>query len=362
MALCQLINQSFQSPDVCFRTIRDFLAGADGIDDFTPSGPNPGPGYEIVDASYASGDPADTTAGDWCVLKSNGEAGTYPLYLHFLFGTSRHRLTAWLGWDAENHMGNGPAIGSLNNIYHNGAGLGALYIHADLDEIHVIIRPQNSNNWYWHPFGRLKPDHTLYDGTAAQVAAVVEAGTDVTIALSAWPLWAEVGRKIYNWDEATGLIHELEITAASEVARTITVAQAWAKAAGSWLAEDMLCFVGYNDTPAYASSSDSVTGVPRRSGLNLVERYAYRFGINEQLPGMDMKYRHRALTDIWVMRGAGAESNAPEMRGRLTLARQSHTNLDPAGVQGVAMTDEAGENWRLYTVYSTRVIAFREAY
>lgn len=361
MALCQLINQVFQSPDVCFRTIRDFLAAADGIDDFTPSGPNPGPGYEIVDESYNSGDPADTTADDWCVLKSKGEAGTYPIYLHFKFGTNYHRIGMYLGWDATAHRGIGANIGYNDNIYHNGAGLGVLYIHADLDEIHIVIKPQNVSSRYWCPFGRLKPDHLLYDGTAVLVAGVIAAGTDVTITLPSWPGWAEVGRKIYSWDEATGDLNELEITAASETAGTITVAQAWARAAGSWLAEDLFCFVGY-DSSHSPGNGTSVYGIPRRAGTSLTSRYDYKFLVNGYTVGVDGKYGRRLLTDILVLRGEGYESNGPEMRGRLALARQSFNWLTPSGAQGVAMTDEAGQNWRLYTVYSDRVIAFREAY
>ena len=355
MALCQLVNQGFQSPDVCYRTIRDFLAAADGIDDFTPSGPNPGPGYEIADASYASGDPADTTAGDWCVLKSSGEAGTYPHYLLFTFGTLVHKIVMYPGWDATTHRGTGPINGYEENIYHNGAGLGTLYIHADLDEIHIIIRPQATTTYYRHPFGRLKPDHLFYDGEAVRVAGAIGAGANVTLNLPVWPGWARAGGKIYNWDAND--YRELTITAASEAARTITAAQAWDMSPGSWLAEDVFFFVGINRYHAPGGGYASVYGRPSRS-LDASQQIQYALNVCEYMPGNDIKYGERVLADIWVARQYYQQG---EMRGRLALARGSHTALGN-NEQGVAWTDENGENWRIYSINSQRVIAFREAY
>lgn len=358
MALRQLINQVYQSPDVCFRTIRDFLAGVDGIDDYTPSGANPGPGYEIVDEHYNSGNPADTTAGDWCVLKSNGEAGTYPHYLHFIFGTTRHKMTLYLGWDNDTHNGLGGPIGYYDNIYHNGAGLGTLYIHADLDECHIVIKPQDVTALYWHPFGRLKQDHTLYDGVPMRVVSPIAAGDEVTITLPNWPGWAAVGRKIYSWDDS-GALNELTITAVNDNILTITVAQAWNRTAGSWLAEDVFFFAPYDSSNSPGSSTSNLYGLPRRVGV-MTNQYTYALLVNNYTVGLDGKYDDRLLTDILVVRGWGYVTEGPEMRGRLALARQSFNWLGES--QGVPYTDNAGQNWRLYNVYYDRVIAFKEAY
>ena len=348
MALRQLINKSCNSPDAVFRTIRDFLAAANGIDDFGAGGPNPGPGYEIVDASYASGDPTSTTNGDWCVLRSHGEANSYPVYVRLNFGVSQHGINPYLHWDAENHVG---ALGMARNtnVYHNGAGEVLLWIYADLDEIHIVIRPQSGSNYFWHPCGRLKPDMLLYDGAAVRVEAAVEAGENTEIGLPSWPGWAEIGRKIYSWD-ASGL-NVLTITGVDEARRVIAVDRSWAREAGSWLAEDLLLFAAsaHNST-----AGGSETLYMRPSHLDAEGAVSGSVAGNAILPavaGMDAKYGRRYGCDVWLQR-------TNEIRGRLANARSSRYSASP---QGAAWTDDEGRGWRLHTVYNGSVMAFREA-
>ena len=349
MALRQLLNRSCNSPDAVFRTIRDFLAAANGIDDFTPAGDNPGPGYEIVDASYASGDPTNTTTNDWCVLKSNGEANTYPHYLHLKFGSLYHQLNPYLHWNTETHTGMGGM--SYSNVYHNGAGQVLLFLHADLDEAHIVIKPQGqANYYYWHGYGRLKPDHLAYSGAAAQAPGAIQAGTDVTITLDSWPDWAANGRKIYNWD-SLGL-HELTITATDQANRAITVQTAFAKAAGSWLAEDLLLFAsrGYNYG---AAAADIFSGLPRRSGSNPLNPAAMYVNLpsTNYGSGVDSKYGER----FGVAARIGCSG---EYRGSLALMADSNT---APNAQAEAWTNVTGEAWRVYTVYNNRSIILREA-
>ncbi len=349
MALAQLLNRACNSPDAVFRTIRDFLlSDPDGIDDFGPSGNNPGPGYELVDASYASGNPADTTTGDWCVLRSHGEANTYPHYLRLSFGAAQHGINVALHWDSDEHVGYGLTTRNTN-INHNGAGEVRLYIHADLDECHIIILPRATTTWFWHPCGRIKPDHTFYDGAAVQVSAAIAAGSDTTITLPSWPAWAEVGRKIYNWD--TSGLHELEIVAASESTRVITVASSYDKAAGSWLAEDIFLYTvsSYNTA---AGASNWLYGLPDRAAAASGSLAVAAFnGAFPGFSGTENKYNMRYGVDIWLHR-------AGEVRGRLGNARYS--NQSPAS-PGEAWVDDKGQPWRLYTVYSGAGMAFREA-
>lgn len=348
MALAQLLNRSCNSPDAVFRTIRDFLISANGIDDFTPSGNNPGPGYELVDASYASGDPDNTTTNDWCVLRSHGEAGTYPHYLRLVFGSTLHQIWLYLHWDAATHTGFAPVGTTNGNVYHNGAGQVAIWLHADLDEIHPVIRPQGQSYYYWTAFGRLKPDHLAYSGQAVQVAAAVEAGDDVVITLPSWPDWARVGRKVYNWDTAS--LHELEIAAASEAARTITVARSWAKNAGSWLTEDLLlfCHRSYNYG---VRSNDIFAGLPPRSGAPATQQW-YWCGVLQSFWALDNKYGRHVTMTMPVMR-------ANEYRGSLALIRDAYRW--GAANPGEAWTDEAGLPWRVYPAYSGSDIILREA-
>lgn len=344
MALCQLLNRACNSPDVVFRTLRDFLAAVDGIDDFTPAGDNPGPGYEIVDASYASGNPADTTTGDWCVLRSYGEAHSYPVYIQIVFGASQHSINPYLHWDTEAHTG---SMGTTrwNNVNHNGAGDVLLYVYADLDEIHIVIKPRASNVWWWHPCGRIKSDQTFYNGVALQAAQPIATDTDVTISLPSWPEWAKVGRKIYNWDTVS--IHELTISAVDEVSRTITVETAYSKAAGSWLVEDMLIFTN----SAYNSkATEGRYAIPGRNTAAPATQFSFGTAITP-LPGWDVKYGIRLTSDIWM-------TGTNIVCGRLALVRQSRYAITN---QGEPWTDDAGVSWRLHNVSDNVVLAFREA-
>lgn len=341
--LAQLLNRSCNSPDAVFRTLRDFLSATDGIDDFSPSGNNPGPGYELVDASYASGSPDDTTTGDWCVLRSHGEAGTYPTYIRLNFGATQHGINIGLGWDAASHVGFA-FTNRQTNIYHNGVGNVGLYIYADLDEIHIVMLPRSSSNWYWHPCGRLKPGATFYDGSVVLVAEPIQAGADVEIAMPTWPGWAEVGRKIYSWDQSS--IHELTIAAASEASRTIAVDTAYDKAAGSWLAEDLAIFTNSSHN---SSATEGRWVIPPRIAPFTTAIAAYTELPN--MPGLDGKYGVRYGCDIWI-RGTN------EIRGTLTNARLSRY---ATAAQGEAWTDDEGQSWRLHTAYNGVVMAFREA-
>lgn len=351
MPLHQLLNRSCNSPDVVFRTIRDFLAAANGIEDFTLGGQCPGPGYNIVDASYASGDPGNTTANDWCVLKSTGEAHSYPVYIRLNFGATQHGINPYLHWDSDTHAGFG-GIARTTNIYHNGAGDVLLNIYADLDEIHIVIKPRSVNNYYWHPCGRIKPDMLLYDGVALQCSSPITAGNGTVIPLPSWPAWAAVGRKIYNWD--TTSLHELEITAIDTTGMTVTVAESFAKAAGSWLAEDVALYTAtsHNADAAGSGSTGALHILPTRAGA---VTSAQTVMVMPNIVGQDDKYSNRYACDIWLSRTA---SGVNEVRGRLANARLSRA---AASAQGEAWTDEDGLPWRLHTVYNGVTIAFREA-
>lgn len=346
MALRQLLNRSCNSPDAVFRTIRDFLVAQNGIDDFRPGGSNPGPGYEIVDASYASGDPTNTTSGDWCVMRSHGEANSYPVYMKLDFGATMHSLNPYLAWDSAGHSGN---MGlARSNVYHNGAGDVTLYIYADLDEIHIVIKPQSIANWYWSVCGRLKPGMTVYDGAALQVSSAIPAGANTTISMPSWPGWAEVGKKLYSWD-ASGL-GEVEISDADVANLTVTLASSAARTAGSWLVEDAFVFASAGGTSgtAQAGGNNSLYGLPNRDGVTTATAYT---PILPAISGNDGKYGDRFTADIWIQRDG-------EVRGRFALARVSR--FAPSA-QGEAWTDEAGNNWRLHTVFNNTGMAFREA-
>ena len=351
MALRQLLNRSCNSPDAVFRTIRDFLSAVNGIDDFTAGGDNPGPGYEIVDESYASGDSTSTTADDWCVMRSPGEFGPWPHYVRLGFGTLRHDINAYLAWDSDAHTGMG-GTGRTTNINHNGAGEVILYIYADLDEIHIVILPRGGSNWYWHPCGRIKPYMTFYSSDAVQVAEAITGGVDATVILPTWPAWAKVGGKIYLWDDLS--LSEAEIVAADAAAQTITLSGQVGKRAGSWLAEDLLLFAGssYNTS---AGANNNLYGLPGRGGGSTVAMTAQL----PSFPGIDDKYSIRYGCDIWVTQVPGSGgAGANGIRGRLANVRL--TQAEPAG-HGETWTDDEGNNWRLHTVYNKAVLAFREA-
>lgn len=344
MALAQLLGASLNSEAKVFMTIRDFLAAANGIDDYSPSGPNPGPGYEIVDESYASS-ATDPSSGDWCVLRSFGEAGSYPVYHRLSFGATSHGLGTWLHWDVATHTGvMGANTGSM--IHHNGAGDVLLYIHADLDEAHIIIKPRALSFYYWTPFGRIKPNCLTYDGTAVQLVAPLEMGDNVDIALHTWPPWAAVGKKIYNWD--TFGIHELAISAVDAVSRTITVDKAYPKYVESWLAEDVCVYTYYSYSADL--TSDGIVAVPNRTSLYTSTRcYGTPLSATDML--IDSKYGDRYAADVWI--GAGGN-----LRGRFGLLRTTGVITG----QSVAWQDEDGNAWRLYKPYnSPRYIALREA-
>lgn len=358
MALAQLLGASLNSEAKVFMTIRDFLAAADGIDDYTPSGPNPGPGWEIVDESYASGDPMNPTSNDWCVLRSFGEAEAYPVYIKLTFGATYHGISAYLAWDEGLQVGL-VGVSQTENIRHLGAGEVLLYIHADLDEIHIVIKPRGVTDYFWSAHGRIKPNLLTYDGAALQVAGAVQAGSGVVIPLPSWPGWAVPGRKIYHWDATS--IHELTITAADDAAQTITVETAYNKAAASWLAEDLFVFV-FSGSTATLNGNSGFAGVPSRqsAGSSITcgnSALSMRYGYN------DGKYGDRFSADIWLYND---NQNNPQCRGRLGLLRATAPLATGSG-QAVAWQDEERQNWRLYRIYNVpsgspqAALALREA-
>lgn len=297
-----------------------------------------------------------TPRHDWCVLRSNGEAGTYPHYLRMRFGATVHNISLYLHWDAETHSGwaeVGPtgSGSTVGNVYHNGAGQVLLWLHADLDEIHLIIKPQAQNNHYWTAYGRLKPDHLCYSGQAVQVPAAIEAGEGVVIALPSWPDWAEVGRKIYNWDTAS--LHELTITAVNEATRTITVAAAYNKASGSWLVEDMLLFC-HRSYGYQVRGNDILTGLPQRANTAQGQPGQNNYYVSNlyYLWSVDGKYDKKLSYDILIFR-------QNEFRGRLALMRDAY-QWGTTG-QGLAWEDETGQPWRVYTAYNSNNIILKES-
>ena len=337
MALKFVRNIAAASPAETFRHIRDFLIASNGIADYSATGV----GYTVVDSSYAGGNSSAPAPGDWCVLASNGEADSYPLYYRLEFGTTnRHRIKIYLGWNATTHTGIGEAY-SGDNIEHGGAA-STISIHADLDEIHIIINPSASANTFWHPFFRLTS--TTYSGDALPVAAAIAAGSNVDITLPSWPPWAEAGKIIYNWD-GTGM-HLLTITAIDQAGLTITVATSYAKSAGSWLAED-LCYGVPKDG---WSSITSVCCVPQRSGSLTDTTYAIVYPAIASL-GPDSKYGHRFVADLFV-------ATAGELHGKFKLARETSA----PSAQGAAWVDIAtGQAYRIYTAYSGKHTAIMEA-
>ena len=343
MALATARDIVTNDKSATFRHIRDFLASQNGIADYSASGA----GYTIVDSAYASG--ADTpAANDWCVLKSHGEAGSWPLWHKLTHGSGMaHSIKSYLAWDATTHKGWGELYQS-DNIQCGTAGC-TLHIHADLDEIHILIQPGNTGNLYWSPFFRLGPGQTLYSGQALQLADALPARSVPTvIALPAWPDWAQAGRKICNWDGKK--MQALAITAVNEPVQTITVASTQAMAAGSWLVEDICYGAPYNATANAPSTSGNLICMPNRSG-GLV-----RMPVNRVFPrlgtlGPDGKYGERLIAPIYVgLLGA--------VYGRLKLTFETSQPTS----QGEAWRDpKTGRAYRVYAVYSGVHIAVREA-
>lgn len=367
MALAQLLNvpiHTWPASD-SFRYIRDFLACRNGIADFTPSGPNPGPGYEIVDEYYAAAQ-NPLMSGDLCVFKSFGEANSYPHYLKLTFGANTHGMAVYLHWDAATHTGWAGAGANAGTIHFDNYQ-GVLSIHADLDELHIITQYRQGSNVIANrhqAFGRLKPDMTLYDGTAARCETVILPSANQIIRLDIWPTWAAVGRKIFNWD--TKSAHILTITGVNEAARTITVANSFDKDAGSRLAED-LCIFAYvagttaNSGDALGTANLYQTG-PGRGILSTPRTTNTRVFTSNIATLTDMHYGHRLGGDVWL----GTEAaNTQSVYGRFALMKQ--TSLVENAIMlpndhGYAWVDETtGQAWRSYRCYNNRWVALKEA-
>ena len=342
MALAQARDIITSDKSATFRHIRDFLASQNGIADYSASGA----GYTIVDSSYAS--TADTpAANDWCVLKSHGEAEGWPLYHKLTHGSSSsHSIKSYLAWNPATHTGWGELYQS-DNIQCGTAGC-TLHIHADLDEIHILIQPGSSSYIYWSPFFRLGPGQTLYSGQALQLADALPARSVPTIIpLPSWPDWAQAGKKICNWDGKK--MQALAITAVNEPALTITVASTQAMAAGSWLVEDMCYGVPYNAT-GNAKSTSSLSCQPSRLG-GMAKLAANRMFLGLGVLGPEDKYGERLIAPVWV-------GNNGKLWGRLKLVYETSA----VATQGEAWRDpKTGQAYRIYTVYSGVPIAVREA-
>lgn len=341
MALATIRDILPATPAETFRHIRDFLASQDGIALYAANGA----GYAIVDSSYASS--ADSpAAGDWVVLRSNGEAGTWPLFFKFECGSSTHNCKLYLHWNTETHTGWAELFNNAN-IQCGSSGC-ALHIHADLDEVHILIQPGATGSLYWSPFFRLAAGQTLYSGQAVQIAeALPRRDVETVIPLESFPAWAEPGRKIQHWDGAT--MQLLTITAADATAQTITVASTAAMAAGSFLVED-LCYGLPASATIAAQNNNSLYVMPDRLAGALTQESQYRIfpAIGTRNP--DAKYNERLLAPITIGKG-----NA--VRGQFKLAFETSAPT----VQGEAWTERNGNKYRLWTVYSSTYLALREA-
>lgn len=349
MARRQLINRYCNSPDAVFRTIRDFLSASDGIDDFSLTGDNPGPGYEIIDSSYTSGDPGNTTSGDWFVLRSYGEGNTYPVYLYFEFGAQYHTMRPYLHWDPEAHAGR-LGVNSTNNVYHNGAGDVIVYIYADLIAVDVVIKPRAVTNYYWNVCGRINESDTLYDGSVAQSSIEIPAGDNVAVSLPFLPTWARVGAKIYCWgtnQSGVWTISELSISGIDAQTSTITVSNDVNYQSGAYMTEDLTIYCNAGGQHNVGTTS-SFTCFPGRGN---VSAQSPGNAVVPGISGKDGKYGDRFACDIWL-------NGTAELRGILSNVRLTRETVS---TQGQAWVDQDGIPWRLHTVHSGVPLAFREA-
>ena len=376
MAYAMLLEQDIlNNPCVeSFRYIRDVLSSRNGIADFSPGGPNPGPGYEIVDEYYASSDADAPGDGDWCVLRSFGEAGTYPHYLTLICYTyPEHSMTTSLYWNVDTHKQYISACLTTNrkNIFHGGiSGKIRLSIYADLDECHILTNGRNGFLWDWSVFGRISPDNLMYDGTAVQVVAKING----RLQLPSWPSWAAEGKRVFIWgyDNTNGeaFILQALITDADEATRTIVMGTLNGATIGDvsyWITEDLCIFSThepYNPINFYYSSDNivyqSYAALPYCSGpiqpytrTRAVQAVAaelayltYLIGVFNYKQTYDHKYIQQFHTDLILI----GYSNINAVYGRLKIPKiLSFYNRENNALYN-EYTDGNGNIWRSYRI------------